>query len=617
VALVIGALVHATPASAESTAPTVTSFSRLSPAVVQPEDGIRLRVSAHDNGGSGVQWLAVTYLGPHGHRADARAGADNAADATETLSATLTRWQASGAYLADELIVRDGHDNATSYFRDGTTRSDPSGITGTHSFDLRALDFAVDNSAEDVTAPTLSNVRVLQSGGISAGDPVIVTYDAHDEGSGVVDVYARALGDTSGQSLPMSAPDGLAAAGPLTTLLPLAQGGGHYTSDSLIVTDAAGNYTFYDPDGWFDSTTGVWSNARTTAAAGQVSFTVIGGQEDVTAPRATSLSLSSPSTRRSGQRVSIVVGTSDAGTGVGMVEAQFVDANGHSLWAHRSCGAMNPAIVSFDLTSKLDPGPLRLSTLIVRDSFGNVTFYASDGTSNSEPGGPGTHTLPFGAVTTTITRGVGEESSTPSSSETVCDSTPQVSADPSLDTATPGQSVTVSGRVSTTKATVAAPMVATYAITSGTARLLTLGPGSATGTFAASTTLTRTTTFRSVFFGSNRRAALPAAQSAGSTVLVGSRQSLARGKATMRGRVGATATLRATLAPARGAVLVALAKRNAAGRYHVVSTVRSDRSGHVSARVKFRPKRTVYRWSVAYGGGYLPAASRTIVVKRR
>lgn len=614
-ALAVTALV-AVPSSAyaalDATNPVLLSASRTTAATVGGDAAVGLQVHVSDSGGSHLNVVRVTYASATGRTFDAIAQYAGQAldDLTAVVSATTSHWLANGAYQVRSVEVSDGDGNAVTYHRDGSITQGISDI-GTHALTFSALDITVSNSAADAAAPRLTSVG-LRSSTVKAGDPVLLTYAATDVGSGVEDVQAVYYSPVSAQPVRLlsTIETGYGTAGLASGVVPAALEGGAYSLAYLLVRDREGNGTYYEPGAPDTVRTEPAGLAQPPALAlGGLALTVSQpAGADVTAPHLTAFSLLS-SSRHLGESATFAFTVSDSSP-VTDLRVFLDDPDGRHMVAHKRCGPFAPGRVSFWFPTDVATGAWTITGVGVVDAAGNIRNYAPSGI--GEQSGQPSHTGPtFTGMHVDLTAGAIRTD--PDKVDDTC-AEPVVTARASATYVRTGSSVEIAGTVRWSGVAVSRPWVALFAGQGTAARLVAVTTGTTTGAYSLRVPVTASTSLRAYFLGAG---GVGAAETFAAPVRVwtGRVAGVTARDTSIRVPRGTKRTLAAYVTPKRSGVVVTLWRKKS-GVWRTVTTKRSKVTGAVSYRVP-RPARTAYyRWTTSYAGGFLPAVSRTITVRR-
>jgi hypothetical protein len=177
-----------------------------------------------------------------------------------------------------------------------------------------------------------------------------------------------------------------------------------------------------------------------------------------------------------------------------------------------------------------------------------------------------------------------------------------------------GSSVAVSGRVTWSGVGVSRPWVAVFAGQGASARLAAVTTGTSSGSYSVQVPVNASTVLRAYFLGSGAVGA-PETFAAPRRVLAGRAAGVTARDTSVRVPRGAKRTLGAVVTPKRSGVVVTLWRKKS-GVWRTVTTKRSTATGAVAYRVSRPSRKAYYRWTTAYAGGFLPATSRTITVRR-
>jgi len=508
-------------AQAATTPPRITSVG--APTVRLNADGTRtvsMPFSADDFSGSGLARVQISFMrsdgswvngaGPMVWTSTGQSHVDGVA------VGTLSKWTPSDQYRIGEATVWDQQNDYTDYWPGGQSSSAPAGPVA-DTVDWSAADFSVDNPNQDVDAPHLSSIKLYQDT-VVAGSPVVVTYDAADDRSGV-SWMGVTYNDPKGHQFGLSASDPLTApVGPATGLVPLTATGGKYTVAAITVEDNAGNTRIYQsPYGGGATTDGIDPQS--------VDFTVTPVAEDSTTPTLDSVNVLSAPTLHPGDELAIDYGASDNLSGVGDIDLHYKDPDGIDYDWSQWCGDLSHGPVSLVLPPSAKPGKWKFIEFLVRDHAQNAASYVYDGTVNVFPSGasgPSSHSLDLSQLDFTVTPGTPGPwpVATGSTLGHGCSLDTVVNAGTDALSVPPGAPVTVTSTVSKAGAAVQNPVTATYAQSGAGVRLVGVTTGSSSGRTAVPATVNATTKFFVRFFGSDSAGSAPPAGSASATVHV-------------------------------------------------------------------------------------------------
>ena len=599
-------------AATDATDPVLVSASRTTAATVSGNQAVSVQVHATDAGGSHLWLVRVKFRAANGTEFEAIADfAGQALDSIDAaVSATTSAWLANGTYQAQYVEVGDIDGNSVRYGRDGRILR---GIfdVGSHSIDVAALDVAVSNPNSDAAPPRLTS-PALVDGTVTAGGAVVMTYAASDVGSGVEQVYA--LYQSPGAAVPIHVRTPLEAgfglSGFASAVLPATLPGGTYELSYVAVADRAGNTTFYTP-GSPDtvSTTPTGLVQPPALDLGAMALTVTQpAAPDVTAPYLTSFTLYS-SDRHLGEHATFGFTVTDASP---VVEARvfLADPDGRPKVAVKRCGPFAPGRVSFWFPTDVPVGRWDVTGVSVTDAAGNIRTYAPTGV-GEQTGQPSDTRASFADMHVDLTAGPIRPD--PLEVPDSC-TEPIVTTTVSPRYATPGSSVTVAGRVTFGGLGVVAPVVAVFRGSGTSSRFVGLTTGTSTGAYRLAVRVPSSTSLRAYFVGSGR-AALPEAFGVATSVWTGRTARVVVRDTSVRVPRGAKRALSAYVSPRRAGVPVTL-WRKVGSTWKKVAVDRSGAKGKVSYRVSRPKKATSYRWTSPYLGGYLPATSTIVVVRR-
>jgi hypothetical protein len=459
----------------------------------------------------------------------------------------------------------------------------------------------------DTSAPTVTSVHAIGSS-VVAGDPIVVSYAASDDSSGVTTVYATMTGP-SGVTVTLRGVGGDylsidARGGPLAGVVPVGAPPGVYTLTDVLVYDAVGNSTDYRQG----SATSTPAGSPAVLDLSTVAVTVTQpGAADVTAPALTAFGMASSIDRRPGEFVTWSFVASDARSPITGITVFVRTPSAITVNTFRGGGLLTGQRISFWLPTDAQLGTWTVTGVRLRDSSGNERDYAPSGT-GTQSGQPSLTGPVFTGMTFDVVAGAPRADPL-----RVFDSYP----DPVVRTkagstlVVRGATVTVSGTVTFLGAAVPNPALAAYAETSAGRRFLGVVHGTAAGAFSTRLVVGPTTVVRMRFLGSDRTAAsAPALVAGGLRIRTALRQTLAIGASAR------THVVAAVVAPRRGGVLVTLWRSVNRGRWVVLATVRTRSNGVALVRVRSPRAASVrYLWTAPYDGTYL--AARSLVLSRR
>jgi hypothetical protein len=332
---------------------------------------------------------------------------------------------------------------------------------------------------------------------------------------------------------------------------------------------------------------------------------------DTTAPLLESLSIDTADDRRPGESVDLTVAAADEGESPGGVAAVTIVISDPLGRTHpvTACGTVSPGHARLSLPRDAPSGRWAVSHVQVSDFGGNYRDYGPDGVGLALDGdaavGPS-----FAGLGFTVSPGEAR-SQGPGYPPCWMSGRTIVGLTASATLVRAGSSVTLMGRTGWG----AGPALAVYARSGGAVRLAALSAASVGGDFSIVVPVPATSSFVvwALPDGSppDRDAQLsdPVTVSAGRSAAVTAKQKA------IRVPPGAKRTLSAYVSPRRPGVIVTL-WRKTGGVWRTVTTRRSSSPGTVSYRVGRPARTTYYRWTTAYAGGYLPATSRVIRVRR-
>src|SRR3954470_4457570 len=318
---------------ADAYAPTLDSVGPLTTVTLTGGSTLSVPFTASDTGGSGVAQVDVIFTNTRATRMNQWVVASwydpSQGHTSVSASATtdLSHWVGSGTWTLQRVTIRDLQNNQRDYYPSGIVTIPDDGTNPPNDIDWDQS-FDVDNPDEDITEPTLSDMRVFESQ-VVAGEPVVVLYDAHDENSGVSFVVVN-YDSPHGTNQQVYNNDPLTApVGPATWLVPLTAYGRTYTASYIDVYDRAGNIRQYGLSG--DPEPG------STLDIHSVDFTVTAVAEDSTQPTLDSISLRSGRSLHPGDQVALDYTVHDDATGVVGLQAVWLDTESHQMEAYVNC----------------------------------------------------------------------------------------------------------------------------------------------------------------------------------------------------------------------------------------------------------------------------------------
>lgn len=614
-----GVLVAPSAAQADGQAPQLDSFAMATPATVGGGATVAMDYAAHDDG-----WVGVASFHWHPVGDDTRGLVAsyhaNSGKPSGRASMTLSSWQMSGRYELRSVELTDGANNHTRYGRDGSVTTYPSGAAAPPSatFDFAAADFTVENPNQDTTGPLLSSARLLSST-VVAGEPVVVLYTASDDRSGIERVHVDYTTPT-GASIGVGVYGVLAGVGPASWASALSAPAGSYVAQNVALTDRAGRHTLYRRDGVVQQD-GAGDSPPVPLDVASLDVDVVSPVEDRAVPTLTGLTRSSDAVIHPGDRIALRYAAADAGTGVALLEAQYRDPVGHEWLVQKRCGSLNSGTATRDVPLREELGAWTLQSVRLVDRMGNQATYLRDGTVRKwgpDADGPTTHHLDLAAADFELAAGSPTYETGPATRDTYgeyCPSTPHVSlAGPT--TAVPGSStITVAGTVTRDGKVVPAPVVAVYADPDRAPRLLAVVRGGSTGRYAATTRLTRDTSFRAHFLGAYRSLPADPRASTAVTARVGIKQSAAVSVSATSVRLTRSVVVRGRVAPGRSNVLVRLQVPQGTG-WRTVRSARTTSTGMVAWTMTPVVRGTQqYRVYVPADARYLGTVSASVSVR--
>jgi hypothetical protein len=461
-------------------------------------------------------------------------------------------------------------------------------------------------------APTIGTIKAVETS-VRAGDPMALRFSAHDDLSGVTDVYATMTGP-GGVTLNLLNAGGtwpwvITSGGPIVGTVPRGAAPGTYTLTRLTVYDAVGNYTDY---------TQASADSQPAGSAplidlGAVTITVTQpGTTDLTAPRLSQFAMKSVSDRRRGEFVTWSYATLADASPIAEVKVIVRSPGGVTDTGLLGGGDLRAGRISFWVTTDAQTGTWTVTGVQLTDTAGNVRTYSPDG-KGTQPG-RASHTGPsFPGMTFKVGTGAFRPDDI-----RVLDQRP----DPTVRVKVPsapvavGTTAVVSGTVTFLTKPVPYPVVAIYRSVGGTHTFLRLVHGTSAGTFSTRVPVSGTARYVGWFLGSDRAVGpVPALMSKVVLLRAGVRQTLTVASTSVTVPAGRSATLSVALAPKRGGVALVLRRWNGSAWIAIRSvTTRAD--GRAFATVSRPATSTTYRWTKAYDGTGLAAASAVVRVHR-
>ena len=384
-------VVAAGPSNADSNAPRLSSASRTSPDALTGGSPLAISWSASDEpeAGSGVRTVHFSYgrFADNGEllawpvvAADYAPGPDGQSLAT----LALNPWTAEGRYILRSISVSDQIGNTTLYLRDGSVTAHPAVAAPPPSgVNFEALDFDVVNPLADVGLPVIESLRPV-SKVVTAGEPLVLRSELSDDVSGVASVAVRYEGPSRVTEVRPAAALPLAPAGLLSAVVPRGAEGGLWQATVITIEDRAGNTVHYTRDNFqYYGPTGVRPyRPQPVLDFSSLDVEVVPGEPDLDAPTLQNLRREGPAQLRRGDDAMLSFATQDASP-LEVIQFEFQDSTGHFFFVGDACMpergfAMRP------VEEGLDEGPVRLLSVSVWDSVGNVREYLRDGSVRAE-----------------------------------------------------------------------------------------------------------------------------------------------------------------------------------------------------------------------------------------
>ena len=246
------------------------------------------------------------------------------------------------------------------------------------------------SAVSDTTAPVLHSISLDAPGPYTAGDSVSYTWSATDD-SGIKQTQVHFV-DAAGKDHTLVGGSN-ASAGSVSIDAGWANGPVQVTW--IFVLDNNQNDAWYFPDGHVDNQPG--GTGTHTIDFSALSFSTVNTGADIVPPTLTSISLVTPGPLTAGDPLTVQWTATDDNTGVGYVQALFLDSAGkqHAL------GASSPTSqATTTIGSNWANGPAHLENVIVYDKAWNSSLYEADGSATYTPSnaGPPQHNLDFSAL---------------------------------------------------------------------------------------------------------------------------------------------------------------------------------------------------------------------------
>ncbi|HYO60676.1 MAG TPA: hypothetical protein VEU29_02120 [Actinomycetota bacterium] len=471
-ALCIPAAIQA-PAWADDSAPSISSFRRISPDLGVPLQPVVVEFEATDEGGAGLEYALFTYRSPIGaiFRVDSPYLGRSPGGTFEAVE-VVGPWAAAGQYTLELVEVYDRERNLTTYERDASP-----------GLDFAAADFRIDNPNEDVTAPVVTFAKVFDES-LRPGEPAVVLYTASDDRSGVAKVAVSAWVPTLRDSFNLQPLPGLDPVGPASWIVPLGSPTGEYEIFGISVEDRAGNglsVMANEPVRVYPE--GAAMPSKTPADPNGMGFTVDAPTQDVMPPRITRLERVTPHVRRPGDQIATEFATADEGTGVSELYLSWSDGMGHELEAWKRCGDRSAGTMTVTLEDfRSVDRDWTLTLAVIRDRVGNSTGYHRNGAvTHGYRGQSGTHDLDFSRLDFRVEAGEPSAPEFPDTSSEVCRVIGDVSLGTDDATVLAGQEVPLSGSVTGGSHAVARPVIAIHGYRGDDPVLLDVVEGTAQG----------------------------------------------------------------------------------------------------------------------------------------
>ena len=246
------------------------------------------------------------------------------------------------------------------------------------------------SATSDTTAPVLHSISLDAPGPYTAGDSVSYTWSATDD-SGIKQTQVHFV-DAAGKDHTLVGGPG-ASTGSVS--IDAAWANGPVQVTWIFVLDNNQNDAWYFPDGHVDNQPG--GTGTHTIDFSSLSFSTVDTGADVVPPTLTSISLVTPGPLTAGDQLTVQWTATDDNTGVGYLQALFLDSAGkqHAL------GASSPTSqASTTIGPNWANGPAHLAEVVLYDKAGNSSIYEADGSATYTPSnaGPPQHNLDFSAL---------------------------------------------------------------------------------------------------------------------------------------------------------------------------------------------------------------------------
>jgi hypothetical protein len=239
--------VPGTPAQAvtDTSAPTLSSVTPVSTTVLAG-DPVVLTFVGHDD--VGINSVVATFQSGAGVSLNVMSigGEASPTNPIGPITGVVPLGAASGTYTLTYLSVADEAQNYTTYLQ-GSAVSTPSGTPAL--IDLSAVKVTVvQPGTTDITAPALTAFSMIDQGARRPGEFVTWNFAVSDAMSSITEVGVTVKGPGAQPNSAVRG-GGILTAGKLSMWMPLDEPLGHWTVESVGVTDSSGNIRVYGPDG--------------------------------------------------------------------------------------------------------------------------------------------------------------------------------------------------------------------------------------------------------------------------------------------------------------------------------------------------------------------------------
>jgi hypothetical protein len=340
------------------------------------------------------------------------------------------------------------------------------------------------DAADDVTAPTLTEIIRTSAATLTEPGPVTLSFKAADP-SGIIFVSAIYVG--RGGNAIVSSPN-IGTSGNLTVTALESSVGGNYALAAVRLIDGAGNDVSYLRDGAIFKQSAQTTSVPTSHSLDfkAADFTYDNDNGDTTNPVLTSITRSSPATITAPATVTLSYTAADAGVGVQSVQTYFVGPGlSTQVQIPSSVSTTASGTLSVTVPANTPKGTYSLAFVRVMDKAvpeNDVTYNLDKTITKLTPGttGPTTHTINFVPLAFTVSDGTTPSTSTSTTSTTVAGGATTTTTTVAGGSST--TSTTASGGSSTTSTTASSGATTSTTVAGGATTSTTVAGGATTST---------------------------------------------------------------------------------------------------------------------------------------